>query len=173
MEAGRVRPDDVTTIKTVLEAIDDNTFPYGIVLNKVTERIINEFNTNPKANEDIRVCLNYDHRPTDKIFLYPFDKNLEDKDNEVVKPNVDFLQFLDELPPRVLQPSAVKTIDVASFDKQRQELEEEIARLKEDGARMKEEADKQKKWLAVLGSAGGAAVVYCCRSCYPVRVLKR
>lgn len=152
-----MRPDDVTTIKTILEAIDDDTFPYGIVLNKVSERIIKEFNTNPKANEDIRVCLNYDHRPTDKIFLYPFDKNLYDKDNEVVKPNEKFLRFLDELSPRVLPPFAVKTIDVASFDKQRQELEEEIARLKADGARMKKEADKQMTWLTALGSVGGVA----------------
>ncbi len=155
VEAGRVRTDDVTTIQTVLEAVEDDKFPYGILLNKASERIVTAYNSDDTANQSLQVCLNYGHRPTDQIFLYPFDRQLEDADDKVVEPRADFLEFLDGMKAKVLKPEQVKTIEIEKFEEMKQEFEQEIARLQNNSACMQQEADKQKKWLAALASVAG------------------
>ncbi|KAJ3359741.1 hypothetical protein GGF31_003764, partial [Allomyces arbusculus] len=39
-KAGRADPMDVATIATVLNAIDQDKIPYGVIINKVSPRVI-------------------------------------------------------------------------------------------------------------------------------------
>jgi len=132
VEAGRIRPDDVTTIDAVLEAIKDDTFPYGIVINKASARFIANYTLDKDVNEIIRASLNYGHRPTERIFLLPLDKELEDVDNAVTKSHPDFLQFISEMTPHMLPAHRVKAVDVDDFEAKKQKFELEIAQMKSD-----------------------------------------
>jgi hypothetical protein len=110
VEAGRVRPDDVTTIHTVLDAVNDEKFPYGIIINKMTPRLLDKYTNEADTNtrQAINTCLNYNHSPTPFIFAYPLNEALNDEDNRVVEPHPEFVRFLRELPAKILPPEQVK-----------------------------------------------------------------
>jgi hypothetical protein len=150
LESGRVRPDDVTTIETVLEAINDEEFPYGIIINKMKSRMLNKYEREAETKQAINTCLNYKHRPTNYIFAYPFDEALDDKDNEVVKPHSEFLQFLRNLPAKILLPEMVNDVNDQTFDAKKFMYEKEMAELRRDIMKMEKEVQNQKLLFASL-----------------------
>lgn len=145
VESGRVRPDDVTTIHTVLEAINDDSFPYGIVINKMSSKLLTKYNAENEieTRQAINKCLNLNHSPTSHIFAYPLNAKLEDDNNIVVKPDPEFVRFLDQLPAKILPPEQVKAVDVETFDEKKLKYEKEIRELEKQIERIRNEAQQQ------------------------------
>lgn len=158
-EAGRVRPDDVTTIHTVLDAISDDRFPYGIVINKASKKFITNYNMDKDVNQSVRACLNHGHRPTEHIFLYPFDKELEDIDDALVEPQQDFLLFISGMPSQLLPSCRIKTIDVEDFEVKKQRFEFEIAQMKLTRDRLYKQKAQRQKIKIMIFAAGGLALL--------------
>ena len=52
LEAGRVRPQDVTAVKLILDAINEDV-PFGVVINKLEEKTYNMLTTNSRAQKQI------------------------------------------------------------------------------------------------------------------------
>ncbi len=167
VESGRVRPDDVTTIMTVLDAINDVTFPYGIVINKVTDKFAAKYNSNKDVQQTVRASLNCGHCPTEQIFLYPFNEALDDRDNEVVQSNPDFLQFLNDLPTKLLRAEQVKNLEIDYFEAKKQEMELQLSKLRSEVERMDAMKAKRQKRKLLLKALFGVSIaivgiaVYC------------
>ena len=143
VEGGRIRPDDLLTMKVILESIDDKFFPYAIVVNKATERLIRELNTDPTKLKEFFVTLNYNQRGTSRIFLYPFENELADKDNKLVEANPEFRSFLETLPAKQVLPDRVKPIKTEDFDELRELFELKINALKTDNQLREREFEKR------------------------------
>jgi len=142
LEAGRVRPDDVTTMQLVLEAINDAEFPFAIVVNKVGKRIHDILTTNPEKAEAFSVAIN-SYRATSSIFIYPEDDDLKDADDELVEPNAKFVQFLKHVPSKIIKSQQVKEIQVDAFEDMKQAFEKQLTQLQNDMKLRDEEHKKQ------------------------------
>jgi hypothetical protein len=86
LESVRTRPDDLTTIKLVLEAAPTIRESYSILINKVFKEVLSEW-----ENEDRRVqfleLLNQGFSGTNHVFLNNFDRKCEAAGDEVVFKN--------------------------------------------------------------------------------------
>lgn len=116
LESGRVQAADLTTIRLVLDAIEDSTLPFGIVVNKVTPRVYNAICCNPQEAETFLASINYGHRPTTDIFLYPHDERLVDADNMLIEPYDNFQNFVTLLQSRTIAPGSVADVAPDNFD---------------------------------------------------------
>lgn len=148
-EEGRVRPADATTMKLVLDAIRDQTVPYGIVVNKVTEgkkKIL--AGCEIKKNTFV-ACLNKGRENTTGfIHLYGRKEELESRDNALHDIDLDFLKFLEMLPYHEIKPDDVNKVKTKEFEEIIENLEAKIRELHEDKQRMVQELQEVSKKLS-------------------------
>jgi GTP-binding protein EngB required for normal cell division len=111
LESGRVHPDDVTTIKVVLDAINDDTFPYSIVVNKTSARL----KCDSDYSDRLLSIMSCGHKNPAEIFFYPYDEQLADADNVIVKPNDDFRNFMQRQKAGVISQSRIIKLDDSKF----------------------------------------------------------
>ena len=140
VEAGRVHPDDVTTINTVLESIKTKVY-YGIIVNKVSKRFITEVEKN---KEDVFKILftgfNSGLHRTDYIYYFERVGELDDQDNKIaVLPNTLKDYIYQEVPFNLILQSDVKKIELNQFEYLKKAFETQLKNLKED-AKLREQA---------------------------------
>lgn len=111
LESGRVHPDDVTTIKVVLDAINDEQFPYSIVVNKTSPR----FKCDSDNSDRLRAYLSCGHTNPAEIFFYPYDEELAAADNVIFKPNDNFLNFMQDQEAGLISQSRITELDDNKF----------------------------------------------------------
>ena len=147
VEAGRVRPADGVTMKLVLDALPPNV-PYGIIINKVTKKIINKINSDTHALKTLLACLNEGRdNPTAYIHLYEKLDELEDEDNQVHEPSVGLRQFLDMLPSVRIKPDDVKEVNASEFEALEEKHAQQMAQLRENNKKLQEKLDQDRKQL--------------------------
>jgi GTP-binding protein EngB required for normal cell division len=164
LESGRVRPDDVTTIETVCEAIKV-PFEYGIIFNKVTSGVI----------EDITLRgLDYYLSPFKKkpyiTVVLKRDDDIEDRPNAYFKHNSQNREslsyFLNNLRSAQISEDNVKPLEVRNYEQRLNEIQEEhrkkVAELNDQINRLREEGKQPEgfwpKFGVFLGTVAGAAV---------------
>ena len=145
LEGGRLRPDDLLTMKVILESIDDKSFPYAVVVNKATQRLIRELNTDPAKLKEFLVTLNYNLRGTSRIFLNALENELVDEDDKLIKANPEFKLFLENLPTKQVLPDRVKPIKTEDFDELKESFERQIQALRTDNLKREKEFERQKE----------------------------
>lgn len=129
-EAGRVRPVDVTTITTVLNAIVDGGAvvrpKYGIIVNKVSKKKILRLRESEELSSNFYSCLQ-DKYVTSHIHLYAKNEELEDEDNIVHDITPELTNFLCGIPSMEIHPNKVHDVKVddyeAEWEKQRKKFE--------------------------------------------------
>jgi len=150
LESGRVRPDDVTTIKLVLESI---TVPieYGIIVNKITKQLQHRLQESEEGGKNIIACLNTEHRSTLFFYFYTKNDDLEDRDNVVPVHSKKFLEFIETVPYTVLESRRVADIQVEEYERLKAMFEEKLKEFAEENTkitvemnRMIEENNKKK-----------------------------
>ena len=146
LEGGQIKPDDLTTMSVVLEAIEDKTFPYAIVVNKTTRRLKEELKDETKY-EEFLTMVNCNHRETNNIFLQSFKGKLVDADNKFVEADPKFLSFLTKLSSKLILPQNVKQIKVDEFEQIREAFKSQLEALRKDKHFLQENYDKQIKNL--------------------------
>ena len=109
LDSGRVKPDDLTTIQLVVEAIGDKYFPYGIVVNKATKKAISVLNDDEEKRKEFFTTINFGHIPTNHMFLYPESNEAKDEDNLLLKANPEFVTFLKSLESKLVLPEQAST----------------------------------------------------------------
>jgi GTP-binding protein EngB required for normal cell division len=134
LEAGRVRPADLATIKLVLDAlgIQNMTNQFAIIINKVSNRIKEDLKDSQKLTQ-LLGCLNAldsdNVRHTQFVRLLANNAELDDVDNALVVPQQTVLELIACLPDVRVDPRAVKPIAVNELDNSAAHLEAIIDRI--------------------------------------------
>lgn len=110
LESGRVQADDVTTIKVVLDAINDETFPYSIVFNKMTRQI------SPEIEKRLLAAVTSGHKPPTEVFYFPYDEQQNNGDKAFLTiPNKDLQNFIERQRPGKIQVDKLLDFDFREF----------------------------------------------------------
>jgi len=78
-EAGRIRPDDLTTIQIVLDGVKDVT-SFGVIINKVSPKMIKKLTKSPEAFQKFKIAITkpLTNAPTPNIIMNVRSLELED-----------------------------------------------------------------------------------------------
>ena len=140
LESGRVRPQDLATIRLVLENAKDITY-YSLIVNKLTRTLYNKFLENEGQKlKELVTELNFGDETNAEppsVLLLLREDDLDDADNAFTK--VEALRdFVENAPSMIVVPDHVKDIPGDdSFDKIVSLFEEQLAQLRQDNKLMK------------------------------------
>jgi len=138
LEAGRVRPDDATTLKLVLEAVKID-IPFAIIINKLSEDECNVLMSDEEAKKSVLVSLTSTiNKSTPYFYALKQDSRLHGKNNVVPELDIieDLVAFLRTVPFRDLTKDNVLPINSTTYDEQVDRITKDIAKLKSDQAAM-------------------------------------
>lgn len=141
LEAGRVRPMDVATIRSVLNSAEEIGCNYGIIVNKVSQRTIDQILLNPK-NEDpppgalVLGSLFATAAPTIYVHYMLNMEDLEDTSNSDVKLPSDLVNFVESIP--AVRISKVGEVDCDSYDSLMEGFQAELQGLFNDNSKLAE-----------------------------------
>ncbi len=157
-DSGRVRPQDVATIKLVLDALPkERSVPYGIVVNQITPRRIKMLTDNRESYCQFAASLNLGNaNPTARIAFYPKNDELEDQSNAVHQIEQHLITFLANLPFVEIRSKEVADVNhhnfeaamqrsTAEFEKQRRVAEAKLAEQKRKAEEQQRLAEAQRK----------------------------
>lgn len=83
LEAGRVRPADVSTMTSVLTAINDEHCHFGLIVNKLSS-VAKSRITNTSAADDIVAAFAFRGRPPSGCLWLGLDATVSDADNAIL-----------------------------------------------------------------------------------------
>ena len=155
LEAGRIRPEDMTTIKLVLESASDIEY-YSIIINKLSKVAYNCLVQDNAKQLKILVAemieqVNWKKTPP-TILLLLYKMELHDAEDQVIKWE-ELDKFAKEAPCMTVTPASVVDIngDPSSFQKVMEMLMQEIVELRNDNKRMMElQKDTEEKYCKLL-----------------------
>ena len=146
LEAGRLRPADLATIKLVLENAEDIS-SYSLIINKLSKHVHNHFHEdNEKELKILASELNSElgmNRDPPKLLLLLNNMKLFDAENKFMKlDNLD--EFVGNAPSIRINPDNVKDIpgDDKSFEEALASVTEELDELRNDKEKMIEQIKK-------------------------------
>ena len=133
LEAGRVRPDDATTISLVLEAVKKE-IPFAILINKLAVDELSVLEEENNQKDILTSVLSGTNRVTPYFEALLFDVSLAGKENAIpsVSQIAKLAEFLKGVPFMKISPSDVSAIASDFQEERKEQMEGEIARLKED-----------------------------------------
>ena len=132
LESGRIRPEDQTTMKLVLEAAPMIGQKYSLLINKASKGTLKDWENEEKRG-DFLAILN-SGLPSKQnlpgphhIFLNPFDRSLEDESDILVPLSSDLQQFLEMAPTLEIIRSDVRDLQIQDFDKFKYEISKNVS----------------------------------------------
>eukprot|EP00331_Platyophrya_macrostoma_P024679 CAMPEP_0176437470 /NCGR_PEP_ID=MMETSP0127-20121128/18647_1 /TAXON_ID=938130 /ORGANISM="Platyophrya macrostoma, Strain WH" /LENGTH=368 /DNA_ID=CAMNT_0017821115 /DNA_START=175 /DNA_END=1281 /DNA_ORIENTATION=+ len=163
-ESGRIKSEDATTMKLVLEAAKEIKNNYSIIVNKASHRV---------REDDLKVLLAKFNEglphPTLNIFANPKDRSIDDVDDKLPTLHPNLIKFIGTGPPVTILSENVIEIQADEFEKIQAELTKKIQLLEDDReyllkrvketdekyaelaqqmAKQKEEADKERERIS-------------------------
>ena len=145
LEAGRIRPDDKTTMKLVLQAADMINRNYSIIINKAPEEII-EFARVTEQREKLLSLLNHGLPGTECVYFNSYDRTLDCVKDTKSSLDERLKKFLKEAPTLKIVREDVKDIQVNEFDVIRNVMSKKLKELEENNKRLlKQVEDKEKQ----------------------------
>ena len=167
LEAGRIRPEDMTTIKLVLECSSDIEY-YSIIINKLSKVAYDCLIGDNEKQLKILVAemieqVNWKKTPP-TILLLLHKNELHDVGDKVIKWE-ELDKFAKEAPCMTVTPPSVGDIsgDPSLFQKVMEMLMQQIAELRNDQKRMMElQKDTEEKYrkLLQIGSPEEEVIFY-------------
>jgi len=149
LEGGRIRPDDLTTIKLVLDSATMINKKYSILINKVSEEVIELWNEDIEARTEFMELLNGGLPGTDHVFLNPFERSLDNKRNALLNPDPALQTFIHEKAPiiKTIPPDQVKNIQIENFEELKAILTQTMQRQQEQFDELKTVFLKQQEQI--------------------------
>jgi len=146
LEAGRIRPDDLTTMQLVCEAVDMQPNRYSVIINKIEPEVY-ELLQNEEQRNEFFVLLNEGLPGTTYFFsnLHAFE--LQGKTDFVPILTEGFITFIENAPIIEIISNNVKDIRFNEFERIRQMLEEQIRGLRDDNRRLQQRIEEQDQRL--------------------------
>ena len=141
LEAGRVRPEDMTTIKLVLESATDIKH-FSIIINKLSKKAFNGLlaenaeQLKTMITELVVLINSKDNPPT--VLLLELQNNLFDEENKFIDWD-ELNEFVTKAPSITLKSTCVKELegDPYSFQEALEALRTQIEELRKDNGRLK------------------------------------
>ena len=131
LEAGRVRPDDITTMRLVHSACEIIGIKYSIVVNKVTTGMFNHME-NEDEKKILLASLNHGLPGTRSIYFFPLDLSAHDEKDTAVNLPDCFIDFLNTCPTVHIKPNDVSAIKENEFEILKAEFSQTLDQLKND-----------------------------------------
>ena len=142
VEAGRVRPDDVTTINLVLDAIN-HPVEYGVIVNKVTRKFVLKVTNSEENFNAIFGGFNTGERKTDHFFYMEKKEELDDEDNKLAVMPEDLRNFIyNTVPDTIIFKEHVSEVKTDEFERMKEKFAAEIEEIKQNSLK-REEAFQQ------------------------------
>lgn len=144
LESGRVRPDDKTTMKLVLDAIPGIGSNYSIIVNKVSRDIVAQFDKDKHSWKMLVETLNDGLAGTNNISFCPNYPELNDKANAVISLEQELVNFINNAKAIVITPSDVKPIRFEKYDEIQLQLAAEMEKLKAENNNLRSKLHRKK-----------------------------
>lgn len=131
---GRLQPDDITTMKLVLDCAPVDKF--NIIYNQVPLRLMDKYQNNRTLIDRLKATILQDLPvKTAELFLVPFFSEMRDADNAESMPHVTQQGLADFVHQRAhsvhMDASRVKDIKIKQFDEISQQVEELTGKVTE------------------------------------------
>eukprot|EP00026_Physarum_polycephalum_P007352 Phypoly_transcript_07411.p1 GENE.Phypoly_transcript_07411~~Phypoly_transcript_07411.p1 ORF type:complete len:316 (+),score=76.97 Phypoly_transcript_07411:656-1603(+) len=143
LEAGRVKPDDKTTIQLVLNAAPQIESNYSILINKLPKTTVEKLKNNENDRKALVVALNEGLPGTFFIYYNVRHADLEDEENKVVALDPELIAFIESAPTITLTTENVTAIQFDKFEQVKQMLSAQLEALKRDNELMKRKIEEQ------------------------------
>lgn len=160
---GRVLPQDLATIRVVLEALRDvPELFFGIVVNQLPPTVYEELKNDPAKRSVYEAFFLFDGLPPPTAFyFYPREPALECATDAIAPTRPDFVAWLNDLPCPVVAREQVAAIDVTDWQAKADELATNVKQMTENNALMQQRiaqlnqelqrmAQKKQKWWQSL-----------------------
>lgn len=138
-ESGRIRPDDLMTMKTILEACQGQVKndQYTVVINKCRSKWLNKMRAEPGNLLTFINNLNMffemsDVPTTNSIHFQPEDPDYDDDEDEVLRLQDEARSFFDTLPVVHITAGKVDELNIEDWQKRVEEAEDAIKRMVND-----------------------------------------
>ena len=156
LQNGRVKAEDVTTMKLVLDAAPISDF--GIIINQVPPKQYRDLTENPKGEDPppvdkVCACLTLAMRAgkaSPMVHLMKMDGELEGEDNIVKQLPDDFHAFVQTTPGMVIPAKSVQKVSDQDFEELQKEMETKWNDLRQQNASLQEALKKQDLQVADL-----------------------
>ena len=140
-DSGRLRSDDITTMKLVIDAAKGQITQdhFAVVVNMCDEELLEDMEDDPEVRENYKgvikdVCARRDMPSTNHVYFAPTVRALKRKTDATVQLDRDFNDFLDGIP--------VLRIDGSNVEDVRHEEYERALQAAAEASRAAEEAFK-------------------------------
>lgn len=143
LEAGRVRPDDITTINTVMSAIKIERKCFNVIINKVNRLEKSKILSDTLKQALIYQDINGGEHKTNKIYYIDYNRDMEDELISILPLPAELEEFMHNKSDSIYIPrETIETVESSTFDEQKRILEEQTAALNKKIAEDKEFKDK-------------------------------
>lgn len=161
LEDGRVRPADVVTVETILEAVSkvevDVNAGFSLIINKCNDGELKALNNDERSRNAIVRSFSC-NRQLDHVYFAPKCPQAEGKPNELLPIANELRTFVRDAPVLAM-PGTPVTVDLSHYQDRLNELMSEISHLRSMLNEMQrndtENVDRQ-MWSQLVQSAGFA-----------------
>lgn len=144
LEAGRVRPADVTTVSLILTSAPEIKH-YGLIFNKMTKKVLSKMTPEKKQELQSQVSINNGDNNAVPYPIY-IEKNSKLDDADDVVEDMPVLQaFLTAIQPIVINPEQVEEIKTDAFDEMKEDFEKQLAFYKENQEKMNQKMEEDRE----------------------------
>ena len=140
LEAGRLRPDDVTLLKLILESSQDLT-SYYVIVNRVSKAAKKQLDNSAVWDILLRGGIASDKLPKDVLVLDRCDDIEDEADRFLTNPE-PLIQFVNNSTGIRIHASKVKQLQIDDFDRMRNELEAQIQEIQKKNMDYQEQIKK-------------------------------
>lgn len=149
LEAGRVRPDDKTTMKLVLSAAPEIGSDYSIIINKLPPSTVQKLHDNDLDRRELITTLN-DGLPGTTSFYYNMRySELEDATDKIIPLDPNLLAFINFAKPIFINPQHVNAIEYNKYEKIKSMLSKQLEEMKMDNKLMRRKMEEQEQRFLV------------------------
>eukprot|EP00331_Platyophrya_macrostoma_P014068 CAMPEP_0176434138 /NCGR_PEP_ID=MMETSP0127-20121128/16486_1 /TAXON_ID=938130 /ORGANISM="Platyophrya macrostoma, Strain WH" /LENGTH=422 /DNA_ID=CAMNT_0017816793 /DNA_START=118 /DNA_END=1386 /DNA_ORIENTATION=- len=130
LDSGRIKPEDKTTMKLVLEAAKDIRSNYSIIVNKVSAPVYQRIFENKREFEQMKTRMTAGlPEITENVFFNRQDPNLDDQDNMLPQLSEELQSFIRNAPSVDVIAQNVQDIKIDQFDRIVDESRKKIQEL--------------------------------------------
>lgn len=121
LQNGRVRPEDIATMKLVLDAAPITE--YGVIINQLTERQHSDLSSGGTATGQVISAFwgALNGKKCRHFHFMKADKDLEDAENVWNDLPEDMIDFIEKLPGLEIKSQEVKRVRTTDYEEQREE----------------------------------------------------
>jgi len=141
LQAGRISPEDKTTIKLVIDAVPDvKANNYSIIINKIPPKTLTKMkDRNGLGEKKVRTQLMHElPRQTQHFYFNEYRRELDDVDNAKWEIHKDLASFIRSAPKAIVNPANVKDIKENEFEQIKEDLERQLTELRQNAKKQEE-----------------------------------